>query len=296
MIVEQLAAWGPDSIAPAPSLAEAEAYCRNLARSHYENFPVVTWMLPRRMRQPFYSVYAYCRWADDLGDETGDAARSLDLLRWWRHELRECFEGRCRHPVFVALAETIREHQLPSEPFEELISAFEQDQTVMEYETFEQLLDYCRRSANPVGRVLLHLMDAVRPETLEWSDSICTGLQLANFWQDVRRDHEIGRVYLPCEDRVRFRYSDDDLRQRRTTPEFIELMKFEVDRAREYLDRGRPLSASLRGRMRMDVELFRQGGLAILRKIAQANYRVWDVRPKLTKWDLFKTGVRALTR
>ncbi len=295
MIVEQLAIWGPESTTPAPSLAEAQAYCRKLARHHYENFPVVTWLLPRRLRQPFYNVYAYCRWADDLGDEVGDAGRSLELLDWWKQELFACYEGRCRHPVFVALAETIREHRLPREPFEDLISAFVQDQLVHEYETFDQLLDYCRRSANPVGRILLHLMDAVSLETFASSDAICTGLQLTNFWQDIRRDHEMGRVYLPREDREHFGYRDDDLQQRRTTPEFLELMQFQVARAREFLDRGALLAGHLSGRVRLDIELFRHGGLAILRKIEQANYRVWDVRPKLTKWDVIRAFGQAFT-
>jgi squalene synthase HpnC len=295
MIVEQLARWGPESNAPAPSLTESRAYCRRLARTHYENFPVVTWLLPRRLRQPFYDVYAYCRWADDLGDETGDPGRSLELFDWWKGELAACFDGRCRHPVFVALHETIREHRLPRQPFEELISAFVQDQLVHEYETFDQLLDYCRRSANPVGRILLHLMDAARLETFDASDAICTGLQLTNFWQDVRRDHEMGRVYLPREDRDRFGYSDEDMAQRRTTPQFIDMMKFQVARARSYLERGALLADHLSGRVRLDIELFRQGGLAILRKIEQANYRAWDERQKLTRWDIFKACAGVLT-
>ncbi len=293
MIIEQLAKWGPDSTTLTPSLAKSQAYCRTLAKSHYENFPVVTWLLPRRLHQHFYNVYAYCRWADDLGDETGDTQLSLKLLTWWRDELRACFDGRNRHPVFVALAETIEQCQLSIEPFEGLISAFEQDQTIFEYETFTQLLDYCRRSANPVGRILLHLFSGVTPQNVEWSDAICTGLQLANFWQDVCRDHEIGRVYLPREDRQRFGYTDDDLAHRRTTPAFIELMEFQVARAREFLERGEPLPRALSGRVRMDIELFRQGGLAILRKIEQAEYRVWDNRPKLSKWDALKAFIRA---
>lgn len=295
MIIEQLAIWGPESKTPAPLPAEAEAYCRKLAKSHYENFPVVTWLLPRRLHQPFYNVYAYCRWADDLGDETGDPQRSLGLLHWWRSELDACYAGRCRHPVFVALSATIQEFGLPREPFQDLISAFEQDQTVREYDSRRQLLDYCRRSANPVGRILLQLHAAGTPQNVEWSDAICTGLQLTNFWQDVKRDHDIGRIYLPKEDRERFGYRDDDLAQRRTTPAFIELMKAQVDHAREMLEYGRPLASALGGRCGIDVELFRQGGLAILRKIERINYQVWDVRPRLSKWDVCKALASALT-
>ena len=196
------AVWGPRAThCPPPTPAEAAAYCRRLATTHYENFPVVSWLLPRRMHQHFYNIYAYCRWADDLGDEVGDVAQSLELLGWWREELTSCFEDRPRHPVFVALGPTIHEFGIPVEPFGDLISAFEQDQSVHEYETFEQLTDYCRRSANPVGRLVLYLCRQATSENFVWSDSICTGLQLANFWQDVARElrHRAG---LPATGRL----------------------------------------------------------------------------------------------
>lgn len=283
---EQLTRWGPsassDDHIPLP---EAEAYCRRLATSHYENFPLVSWLLPKSLHQHFYNVYAYCRWADDLGDETGDSSRALELLAWWRGLLGECYAGRTRHPVFVALRPTIDEFGIPIEPFEDLISAFEQDQRVQRYDTFEQLRDYCRRSADPVGRLVLYLCRQHTERNVAWSDSICTGLQLANFWQDVARDFDIGRVYLPREDRERFGYGDDDLENRRTTPAFLDLMQFEVNRAREFLVAGLPLIDVLPGKLQVDIDLFARGGLRILERIESIGCRVWETRPKVTKLD-----------
>ena len=288
---DELTRWGP-SAAPGrvPSLTEAQAYCRRLATTHYENFPVVSWLLPRRLHQHFYNVYAYCRWADDLGDELADAAQSLELLGWWREELAACYAGQPRHPVFVALWLTIREFAIPCQPFSDLISAFEQDQTVHEYETFEQLVDYCRRSANPVGRLVLSLCRQATERNFPWSDSICTGLQLANFWQDVARDLHIGRIYLPQEDLQRFGYSRDDLLRQVTNSAFQELIKFEVERARQWLspwqDTSLPELAPFPLRLQVDVELFARGGERILDRIAAIEYRVWHKRPSVTKIDV----------
>ena len=281
----QLLAWGPQSTAAVPDQSAAEQYCRKLALGHYENFPVVSWLLPRELHQHFFNVYAYCRWADDLGDETGDPQLSRELLTWWRGELADCYRGETRHPVFVALRPTILEFSIPAEPFEDLISAFEQDQTVRDYGTFAELRDYCRRSADPVGRLVLYLCRQHRPETVAWSDSICTGLQLANFWQDIARDADIGRCYLPREDRQRFGYSDSELTGRVTNLAFIELMQFEVARAREYLQSGLPLVRVLPAKLRVDIDLFARGGLRILEKIEAQGYRVWERRPKVSKWD-----------
>jgi squalene synthase HpnC len=299
-VITDLATWGPASTTRAPSVAEAERYCRDLATSHYENFTVVSWFLPRELRQHMYNIYAFCRWSDDLGDETGDTTRSTELLTWWRSELHRCFAGQASHPVFVALRPTIERFRLEPQPFEDLISAFEQDQRVTEYDTFDQLRDYCRRSADPVGRLVLKLFEQSTPQHVAWSDSICTGLQLANFWQDVDRDLTKARIYLPKEDRARFGYSDGDLRARRTTPAFLDLMKFEVDRAREFLLAGRPLLKSVQGRrLRLDLELFLAGGLKILDEIESIGYRVWDRRPTVTKAAkirlLLKSAAHAIT-
>jgi len=290
--------FGPDANRSSIPLdrRSAEAYCRRLATSHYENFPIVSWLLPKNLHQHFYNVYAYCRWADDLGDETGDKSKSLELLNWWRHELDECYAGRVTHPVFIALEPTIAEFSIPREPFVDLISAFEQDQTVCEYETFEQLRDYCRRSADPVGRLVLHLCREHTEQNVAWSDSICTGLQFANFWQDVARDFKIGRIYLPRSDYERFGYRRVDFDVQRINSEFLELMKFEVDRAREFLKAGLPLIEQLPGRLQIDIDLFAHGGLRILERIESIGYRVWETRPKVTKIDAVGLVASAIWR
>ncbi len=251
-------------------LPRARAYCRRLTLGHYENFTVASLLLPRRLLHHFHAVYAYCRWADDLADETGGGDRALDLLAWWRDQLLACYDGRPTHPVFVALRPTIERFRIPPQPFLDLLSAFEQDQRVKRYQTFEQLLDYCRRSANPVGRLVLYLGEAFDETRAALSDCVCTALQLANFWQDVGRDYDIGRVYLPEEDRRRFGYGDDDLAARRFTPAFAALMRFEVERTRELFERGRPLIAMTPPDLRLDVELFLRGGLAVLRRSSGA--------------------------
>jgi squalene synthase HpnC len=283
--LRELARYGPEQTHAPPTLLEARSYCSRLARTHYENFTVASLLLPRRLLPHFHAVYAYCRWADDLGDETGGGPRALALLRWWRGELLRCYDGKPRHPVLVALRDTIRRFAIPPQPFLDLVLAFEQDQLVKRYRTYDQLLTYCRYSANPVGRLLLYLFRAHNAETGPLSDCICTGLQLANFWQDVARDFEIDRVYLPEEDRRCFDYAEDDLGRRLFTPAFAELMRFEVDRTRRLFERGMPLVGLVPAEVAVDVELFIKGGLAILRKIEQQGYNVWQRRPVLAKWE-----------
>src|SRR3954471_23267131 len=236
--LDDLERFGPGTHV-AITRAEARDYCARLTATHYENFSVVTWLTPRALRPAFRSIYAFCRWSDDLGDEVGDRTRSRTLLAWWRGELRELYQGRAKHPVMVALRETVAEFAIPIGPFEALISAFEQDQDVTDYATYEQLLDYCTRSANPVGHLVLYLARSYDAENARLSDATCSGLQLANFWQDVARDLAIGRIYLPREDRERFGYPDDDLHALRFTPSFAALLAFEVDRARTLLEAGR---------------------------------------------------------
>lgn len=286
-----LARFGPGT-GEVLSAEQAAAYCRSLATGHYENFPVLSVAVPRPLRPHFAAVYAFCRWADDLGDEVAGAEESLQLLAWWRDELAACYAGQPRHPVFVALEPTIREFDIPAGPFTDLISAFEQDQRVTEYETFDQLRDYCRRSADPVGRLVLYLARRHTPENVELSDSICTGLQLANFWQDVARDYAIGRVYLPREDRQRFGVSTDVIAQGESTPGFLALEQFEVERARRWLRAGLPLPAKMPGRLQVVIELFLRGGLKILSRIESGGFRVLEQRPKVTKVD----GLRLLAR
>ena len=287
---DDLRRFGPDA-RDVVSPEEARAYCARLTAAHYENFSVVTRMTPPALRPAFRSIYAFCRWSDDLGDEVGDREQAKALLGWWRGELAATFEGRPRHPVMIALAEAVDTHAIPIGPFEDLISAFEQDQVVDEYVTFDQLLDYCTRSANPVGRLILHLARASTPDNIALSDATCTGLQLANFWQDVARDLAIGRIYLPREDRERFGYLEADLRSLRFTTEFRDLLAFEVERARTFLHRGWPLASRLPGRLAVDVDLFTRGGLAILDRIERQGFDVLTRRPEVGK--LAKLGLLA---
>ncbi|HUY34606.1 MAG TPA: squalene synthase HpnC [Pirellulales bacterium] len=286
----ELARYGPTGdgaggLGATPSLDESRAYCRRLALTHYENFTVASWLLPRRLRQHFYHVYAYCRWADDLADETGDRGRSLDLLDWWEDQLRSCYAGNVRHPVFVALGETIREFAIPPEPFHDLLTAFRQDQHVHRYETFDDLLGYCRNSANPVGRLVLHLGRSHDHARGKLSDAVCTGLQLANFWQDVANDWARGRLYLPLADCRRFGYKEANLDRREATPEFRRLLAFEVGRAEAYLREGLPLVDQVSPALGADVWLFIHGGLKILERIEAVDYDVWTRRPKLSRAD-----------
>jgi squalene synthase HpnC len=282
---QDLERFGPARVTRAVPLAQARSYCGRLARSHYENFTVASLLLPRRLLPHFHAVYAYCRWADDLADEVGGGPYALELLRWWREELLRCYDGRPQHPVMIALRETIHRFHIPPEPFLNLLFAFEQDQLVKRYRTFEQLLAYCRNSANPVGHLVLYLVEAYSSELASLSDQICTGLQLTNFWQDVARDFEIGRVYLPAEDRQRFGYAESDLQNRHYNPSFVELMQFEVERTRALFYRGLPLLDRVAGDVRPDIELFIRGGLAVLRKIERCRYNVWSARPALAKWE-----------
>jgi squalene synthase HpnC len=282
---EELARWGPQARYQALPYLQARAYCARLARTHYENFSVATLLSPRRLVAHFHNIYAYCRWADDLGDETGGGPRALDLLRWWREELLRCYDGRPRHPVMIALQGTIQRFHIPPTPFLELLLGFEQDQVVKRYDTYEQVLHYCRYSANPVGHLVLYVCECHSEASARLADAICTGLQLANFWQDVARDLDIGRVYLPDEDRRRFGYTDADLEARRFTPAFAALMRFEVERARKLFEEGRALVALVPDEVQTDIELFAQGGLSILRKIEAIGYNVWQKRPVLCKWE-----------
>jgi squalene synthase HpnC len=281
----QLARHGPQTKQPSLSRSQAQLYCSRLARRHYENFAVASLLLPRHLLRHFHNVYAYCRWADDLADEAGGGARALELLRWWRSELLHCYDGWPTHPVLVALQGTIRQMRIPPEPFLELLFAFEQDQLITRYRSYDQLLGYCRYSANPVGHLVLYLCGLFNAPRAALSDHICTALQLANFWQDVARDLDIGRVYLPEEDRQQFGYSDDELEARRFTPAFAELLRFEVDRTRDLFYRGFPLVPMMPASLRGDIDLFIRGGLAILRKIEQQGYNVWDQRPALARWE-----------
>ena len=290
---DDLNRYGPEATRHV-SREEAIAYCAELTATHYENFSVVTWMTPREHRPAFRSIYAFCRWSDDLGDELGDPALALRLLDWWRGELHAMYEGQARHPVMIALAETVARYAIPIHPFEALIDAFVQDQSVTEYLTYSQLLDYCTRSANPVGHLVLHVAGAFTEENARLSDTTCTALQLANFWQDVARDLAIGRIYLPREDRQRFGYTGDDLRAMRFTPAFAALMRFQVDRTRRLFAEGRDLVPRIPGELAVDIDLFSRGGQAILNRIEARGFDVLTARPALSKWTKIGLLGRAL--
>jgi squalene synthase HpnC len=275
------AAYAIPQIAPSPE--EARAYCARLARSHYENFSVASWFLPHRLRQHFFNVYAYCRISDDLGDEVGDTAASLELLDQWETELDACYKGAPKHPVFVALAETVKQFDIPKHEFSDLLIAFRQDQTVTRFETFDDVLGYCRYSANPVGHLVLYLCGYRDPERQRLSDFTCTALQLANFWQDVSVDYAKSRIYLPLEDLRRFGVCEDDIARNRNTPAFCAMMKFEVERAQDWFRQGMPLIAKVDRELAIDLDLFTRGGQEILRAIEKQGYAVLGNRPAISK-------------
>jgi squalene synthase HpnC len=269
--------------AQAPSLQEAYAYCERLARTHYENFSVATWFLPKRLRQHFFNVYAYCRISDDLGDETGDRVASLQLLDEWEAELNACYSGAPRHPAFVALAGTVQQFEIPRQTFADLLTAFRQDQSTTRYQTFDDLLGYCRYSANPVGHLVLYLCGYRDAERQELSNFTCTALQLANFWQDVSVDFSKGRIYLPLEDLMKYGVSEDDIRTGQNTKQFCEMMRFEVQRARDWFDGGLPLISKVSRELAIDLELFSRGGQEILNTIERQRYAVLGNRPAISK-------------
>lgn len=276
------------------TVEQAYARCALLARAHYENFTVGSWLLPRDKRPHMYAIYAYCRGVDDLGDEyDGDRLAALDA---WEEDLERCYGGSPSHPFMVALQQTIHDFDIPIEPFRKLVEANRMDQTVTRHQTYDDLERYCQHSANPVGHLVLYLFGHRDEERQALSDYTCTALQLANFWQDVARDHEMGRVYLPVEDMERFGYTEEMLAAREFNPRFRDLMAFEVDRARGLFNRGLDLIDSLDGRLKLDVALFSRGGSRVLDAIEKQGYDVLSHRPTLSKtartWLMLSTTVR----
>jgi squalene synthase HpnC len=306
-ILDQLDTFGPQRCQRL-DYPRASAYAERLTRSQYENFTVVSWFLPQRLRNDFHHIYAFCRWADDLGDEVGDPSRSLELLSWWRQELDACYAGEPRHPVFVALERTIREHDIPRQPFDDLIDAFMQDQRVSRYATWDEVLDYCSRSANPVGRLVLYVAGYRDPARQRLSDATCTALQLANFWQDVRRDIlERDRIYVP-QDVASAHGLDVELMAsvvrseqaggaacracgsagqlpaagtRAILPAYRATLRELVGRTWPLFHEGRSLLPRLAPDVRLDVKLFTLGGEAVLRMIERIDYETLHHRPQL---------------
>ena len=280
--------------APGCSPEQAEAYTRSLATSHYENFNVVSWMLPRGLHQSFYNVYAYCRWADDLGDEIPDTQRALALLDQWEEELRLCYEGKATHPVLIALAGTVRKHDIPQKPFADLLIAFRRDQTVKRHPDWASVLDYCVYSANPVGRIVLYVCGYRDPARQELSDWTCTALQLANFWQDVARDLDIGRIYIPLDHLAAHGLTEADLAARRFDARYARMMKELVDYTRTLFARGRPLARNVSGPLRTDIDMFSRGGLAVLEAIEAIGYNTIERRLAISRAKQARLLGRAL--
>jgi squalene synthase HpnC/squalene synthase HpnD len=261
----------------------AQQYTRWLATHHYENFNVVSWLLPKELHQHFYNVYAYCRWADDLGDEVPDKDRALELLAWWERELDRCYEGSPSHPVFVALRETVLEKEIPKQPFADLLKAFRQDQVVKRYATWEAVLDYCVYSANPVGRLVLYLCGYRDEERQRLSDATCTALQLANFWQDVARDLEKGRIYIPLDRAAAHGVSERQIVEKKFDQKYLALMKELIAYTRALFEKGKPLSRMVFGKLSVDIAMFSRGGLAVLDSIESIGYDTLNRRPEVSK-------------
>lgn len=278
------------------SEAESLEYTRWLATHHYENFHVVSFLLPKSLHQDFYNVYAFCRWADDLGDEIGDTQESLRLLAWWREELHGMYSGNPAHPVFVALKTTIERCAIPIEPFDRLITAFEQDQTVTRYSSFADVFAYCVNSANPVGHLVLYLCGYRDAERQRLSDFTCTALQLANFWQDVTVDLQKDRVYLPLQLLAKHNYTVEELFELKFDARFERLMREAVEVADDLFRKGLPLIETVNRRLALDLQLFSRGGMKVLDKIRARGYDVLKSRPHVTKAERVALMLRCLPR
>ena len=275
-------------------VAGAYRFCEDLAARHYENFPVASLLIPRRLRKHVAALYAFARIADDFADEPEHQPLGRQRLEDWRKQLHEIGSAPPAHPVFLALADTMEKLELPKQPFDDLLSAFIQDTEKRRYETFDEVLDYCRRSANPVGRIVL-MIHGLRDEQLfRWSDNVCTALQLANFWQDVSVDLKKDRVYIPEEDFRAHGYSEADLRMGVYNERFKSLMKFEVCRARSLFDQGKPLIGKLPFPLSLEIRLTWLGGMQILKMIRRLDFDTIRHRPALRKRDWLPLILRAL--
>lgn len=267
--------FGPEQTIPPFALDEAFAYCRELANLHYENFSVVSCLAPARIRPHLCSIYAYCRWSDDLADEMDSPSHAMGLLHWWRGELDRCFRGHATHPVFIALRQTISQFDLDPQPFTNLLSAFLQDQQQSRYESDADLLAYCQRSADPVGRLVMRLAGVANPDTVAWSDSICTGLQLANFCQDIALDAKRGRVYWPVDRLRRWNIDPSELATDAPSPSMCQGVSEWCHEARRFLLSGLPLLQYGPVWFARSVQLFVRGGLILLRNIDEQQGDVW---------------------
>lgn len=265
---------------------EAFAHCRHIAREHYENFPVASYLLPRDRRPYVASIYAFARAADDIADEgTLPPSERLRLLDDWEDKLAACYRGEAEHPVFIALRSTIEATGVPQHLFIALLQAFRMDVVKQRYSTYDDLMNYCAKSANPVGRIVLHLFGAADETTVPLSDHLCTALQLTNFWQDVAGDAGKGRIYIPLEDFPRFGYTEEDLKSRNADDRFRALMRFQIDRTGRLFNAGAALIAKTRGRLRSELAATLWGGRAILDAIERNGYDALGSRPTLSAAD-----------
>src|SRR5712664_1568476 len=282
--------------APSPGCTPeaAQGYTRWLATHHYENFNVVSWLLPKELHQHFYNLYAYCRWADDLGDEVPETQRALELLAWWELELEGCYEGRPSHPVFIALRETIVAKEIPKQPFADLLKAFRRDQTVKRYPTWDAVLNYCVYSANPVGRLVLYLCGYRDEPRQRLSDATCTALQLTNFWQDVARDIEKGRIYIPLDAAAAHGLTEAEIVERRFDDRYVNLIKDLIVRTRALFAEGLLLTKMVDARLSVDLEMFSRGGIAVLDAIEASGYNTLRHRPSIGKGKQARLLGRAL--
>ena len=266
---------------PVTTVEEAYARCEALAKAHYENFTVGSWFLPKDKQKHFYAIYAFCRFVDDLGDEfEGDRIQALDF---WQQEFEQCYDGSPTHPYMIALRETIRDFDIPKEPFLKLVEANRMDQSITRHSTYQDLEFYCEHSANPVGHLVLYVSGYHDKDRQMLSDFTCTALQLANFWQDVARDFDMGRIYIPEEDMARFGYTENELARGIVNDNFRNLMAFEVDRARELFHQGIGLVDAVEGKIKLDIALFSLGGMKVLDAIEKQNYDVLSRRPSVSK-------------
>jgi squalene synthase HpnC len=268
-----------------PRLEAAFRHCERIARDHYENFPVGSRLLPRDRRKHLYSIYAFSRAADDFADEAEHGGHRRERIADWRDRLRRCAGGDADHPVFIALGDTIRTCGIPVDLLDDLLKAFEQDTAVRRYRTFDDLLGYCRWSADPVGRLVLTVFGYRDEDLFRMSDAICTALQLANHWQDVGIDLDKDRIYLPQEDLERFSYPEADLKRRMVDDRFRRLMEFQVDRAEAWFRRGRELPTRVGGRLGLELRCIWMGGMRILQSIRRVDYDVFHRRPQLSARD-----------
>ena len=277
-----------------PSIDEAYAYCAHLTKAHYENFPVGSLLIPKSLRPHVQAIYAFARTADDFADEPGlSKEERLTQLNLWQDHLNTC-EHHPHGPIFTALAQTIKTQHLPIQLLNDLLTAFRMDVATNRHNTLNDLLHYCTFSANPVGRLILHLFDYRSSELVQYSDAICTGLQLANFWQDIAIDFSRDRIYLPKEDMQRFNVTEADLQKGQVTANFKNLLDHLIAHTTQSFQAGYPLLRQVHGRLKYELRLTWLGGMHILHKISENNYDIFQNRPKLRKSDFPHLLIQAL--